>query len=838
MPTYADIILPLALPKRTYTYSVPESVQHLIQTGVRVEVQFGRSKLYSGLVERVHEDVPDYSVKPIISVLDEVTVVSPQQLKLWDWMADYYCCTLGEVMSAALPGHLKLTSETKLVFNASYGDNFSDLDADEYLIAEALHIQQEITVEDARKILNKKTVFPAIQRLLNKGVLFLREDLQEKFKARKVTAIRLAEPFRSQPDLLREIFSELQSKERQVEILMAYLALEKGRPFVRKHELLQKADVTESSLNTLVKKGVLEKYDRDVSRLSGYEDELAEADELAPQQVRALAEIRKIFAVPTPVPAALAAGIPGSEGIPAVKAAGTVLLYGVTGSGKTRVYIELIREVMQRGGQVLYLLPEIALTTQIISRLQKVFGDEVSVYHSKINTHERVEVWKAATSGKPVILAARSGLFLPFQNLQLVIVDEEHDPSFKQYDPAPRYHARDTAIFLANLYGAKTLLGTATPSLETWHNAQSGKFGLVEMPLRFGGLELPEIQTVDLREQLKTRQMQSIFSTPLIEQLQATLDRKEQSILFQNRRGYAPMLECEVCGWNAQCRHCDVSLTFHKHTNRLRCHYCGYTQEPVSVCPACGSGKITFKGFGTEKIEDELKIFLPTARIGRMDLDTAGSKANLMALLTDFEEQRLDILVGTQMVTKGLDFENVALVGVLGADALTKFPDFRAGERAFHLLTQVAGRAGRKHKRGLVLVQAFDPNHPILQEVLRGDFLGFVERELKERQEFRYPPFTRLIHIKLRHKDPKVVHEAAAQYGKMLRQKLGDRVLGPVLPNIARIRGYFAQDILLKLEKSGPVLAGAKALIRYSTEILVGKPGFGQVQVAVDVDPV
>jgi primosomal protein N' (replication factor Y) len=717
-------------------------------------------------------------------------------------------------MSAALPGHLKLTSETKLVFSNIFGDDFTTLDNDEYLITEALQIQQEITVEDARKILNKKTVFPVIQRLLTKGVLFLREDLQEKFKARKLSAVRLAEPYRSKPDLLREIMSDLQNKERQLEILMAYLSLEKQQPFVRKQDVLYKADVTESSLNTLFKKGVLERYDVEVSRLSGYEDELVEADDLSDQQRRALAAIDTQLAEKK-----------------------VVLLYGVTGSGKTRVYVEMIRDVMRKGGQVLYLLPEIALTTQIIHRLQKVFGDEVSVYHSKVNTHERVEVWKAASSGKPVILAARSGLFLPFHNLQLIIVDEEHDNSFKQYDPAPRYHARDTAIYLAHLYGAKVLLGTATPSIESWHNAQSGKYGLVEMPERFGGLELPEIETIDLREQMKTKQMQSIFAAPLIEQLQKSIEKGEQAILFQNRRGYAPMLECQVCGWNAQCRHCDVSLTFHKHTNRLRCHYCGYTQEPASVCPACGSGKITLRGFGTEKIEDELKIFLPNARIGRMDLDTAGSKNNLMALLSDFEERRLDILVGTQMVTKGLDFDNVSLVGVLGADQLTKFPDFRSGERAFQLLTQVAGRAGRKHKRGSVLIQAFDPKHPVLLEVLRGDFRGFAERELKERREFHYPPFSRLINIEIRHKDPKVVHEAAAQFGKMLRQKLGDRVLGPVIPNIARIRGYFAQDIMLKLEKSAALLNDSKGLIRYSTEVLIGKPGFGQVQVVVDVDP-
>jgi primosomal protein N' (replication factor Y) len=550
--------------------------------------------------------------------------------------------------------------------------------------------------------------------------------------------------------------------------------------------------------------------------MGGYEDELAETDSLSQQQERALAELAEAQ----------------KEGGPDV-----CLLYGVTGSGKTRVYIELIREVLRQGGQVLYLLPEIALTTQLVNRLQKVFGNDVAVYHSRVNNQERVEVWKSAMAGKPLILAARSGLFLPFQNLRLVIVDEEHDPSFKQYDPAPRYHARDTAVFLAKLYGAKTLLGTATPSLETWHNATTGKYAMVKMPERFGGLKLPDIQTIDLREQHRNRQMQSIFSKPLLEQLQLALDNGEQAILFQNRRGYAPILECQVCGWNAECRYCDVTLTYHKHTDRLRCHYCGYVQEPAKTCPACGSGKITLKGYGTEKIEDELKIFLPNARIARMDLDTAGTKSNLTALLNDFEERRLDILVGTQMVTKGLDFDNVALVGVLGADALTKYPDFRSGERAFQLLTQVAGRAGRKNKQGRVLVQAFDPQHPVVQDVLRANFEGFAQRELKERFEFKYPPFQRLIHLELRHKKPKTVDEAATFFAKTLRAKLGDRVLGPVIPNIARVRNYFCQDILLKLEKSAPLLSDAKALILHTVQITVGKPGWSQVQVAVDVDP-
>ncbi len=501
MPTYADIILPLALPKRTYTYAVPDELVAQVQPGVRVEVQFGPSKLYSGLVENVHGTPPDYRLKKIIAVLDEVTVVSPQQLALWDWLADYYCCTLGEVMQAALPGHLKLTSETKLVFSTVFGDDFSSLDSDEYLIAEALHLQQEVTIDDARKILNKKTVFPVIQRLLNKGVLFLREDLQEKFKPRKVAAVRLAEPFRSTPDLLRDVFAELSGKERQVEILMAYLALSKQQPVVLKQEVLHKADVSISSFNTVVKKGILEVYDREVSRLSGYEDELTEAGELSAQQQRAVDEIRTQF-----------------------EKKSTVLLHGITGSGKTRIYIELIRETMRQGGQVLYLLPEIALTTQLTTRLQRVLGSDVAVYHSKINYQQRVEIWRSAAAGQSVILAARSGLFLPFQRLQLIIVDEEHDNSYKQYDPAPRYNARDTAIYLARLYGAKVLLGTATPSLESYYNTQTGKYGLVNLNDRFGGLQLPEMQPIDLKEQHKQKRMQGIFSTPLLEGLQAALD--------------------------------------------------------------------------------------------------------------------------------------------------------------------------------------------------------------------------------------------------------------------------------------------------------------------------
>ena len=722
-------------------------------------------------------------------------------------------------MNAALPGHLKLTSETQLLLNTAYGDDFSQLDNEEYLIGEALLIQHEISIEDARKILNKKAVFPVVQRLLSKGVLFLREDLQEKFKPRKVSAVRLAEPYHSNPERLREAFELLDKNERQLEVLMAFVQMSRSQALVRRRELLDKAGASDSVLRSLCKKNILEVQEQELSRVAGGgsaggADAGNQSDNTA-QQERALAEIRRQFETKT-----------------------VALLYGVTGSGKTRVYTELIRDTIQQGGQVLYLLPEIALTTQIISRLQAVFGADVAVYHSKINYNERVELWRSAAAGKPVVLAARSGLFLPFQNLQLIVIDEEHDPSFKQYDPAPRYNARDAAIYLAQLCKAKVLLGTATPSIETWYNVLEEKYGVAQMPERFGGLQLPEIRVIDLREHLKARQMHGIFAPPLLEALQTALERGEQAILFQNRRGYSPILECQLCGWTAQCRHCDVSLTYHKQSNRLRCHYCGYQQDPVVLCPACGSGKMTLLGFGTEKIEDELKLLLPQARVARMDLDTAGSKSGLAALLNDFEDKRIDILVGTQMVTKGLDFDNVGVVGVVGADQLLRFPDFRAGERAFQLLTQVAGRAGRKNKRGTVLIQAYKPAHPVLKEVLENDFLGFLKREIQERQAFHYPPYFRLIHLSVRHKDEKMAQFAAAELGKLLRQKLGERVLGPVPPSVPRIRSYYHQDILLKIEKSAAVLARAKSLVLHSMEILKGKPGLAQMQVAIDVDPV
>lgn len=814
MPHFADIILPLALPKPAFTYAVPDDLLDEIQIGRQVEVAFGQSKRYTGVVWRIHQEEPDYATKPILAVLPEGAFITQEQLALWEWMATYYCCTLGEVLQAALPAQLKLSSETRLARRTDYGDDFSGLGAEEYLLAEALLLREEITLDDARKILNKKTVMPIVQRLINKGVLLLREEMRERYRPKKVQAVRLAEPYRSQPDHLAPVLDELVKYEKQQELVLAYLHLSRQRPWVSRQEILDKAKASESSLKSLFKKGILELYERTLSRIADHTDATSIADALTAQQQRAIGEIEAFFAQKKPV-----------------------LLYGITGSGKTRVYVDLIQKVIRAGGQVLYMLPEIALTAQIIERLRHIFGANIAVYHSKVSDGERVEIWRATATGKPVLLTARSGLFLPFKNLQLIIVDEEHDPSYKQQDPAPRYHARDSAIYLAHQCGANVLLGTATPSMESWHNAQIGKYGLVQMPERFGNIPLPEVCLLDLREHHQKRQMQSLFAAPLLEAIQKSLEQGEQVILFQNRRGYSPVLECRICGWTAECRHCDVSLTYHKQHHALRCHYCGYTEKMPSICPACHSGKIALLGFGTEKIEDELKIFLPKARIARLDLDTAGAKNRLNDLLNDFEEKRLDILVGTQMITKGLDFDNVALVGVLGADQLARFPDFRAGERAFQLLTQVAGRAGRKHKRGLVMIQAWNPNHPVLQEALRADFYAHAQRELDERKHFFYPPFSRLIRVYVRHPKEDITLAVAQHIVNLLRQQLAHRVLGPTQPTISRLRGYFIQEILLKMEKSTTLLHETKQLILQTAEQLNAQPGWSKARIYADVDP-
>jgi primosomal protein N' (replication factor Y) len=826
--TYADVVLPLAVMK-PYTYAVPAELAGKLQAGMRVEVQFAGNKLYAGLVLRVHQDTPSHRTKEVLSLIDEAPLLNEKTIEYWRWLAAYYCCTLGEVMEAALPAGLKLASEKKLVLHPDYTGDVSGLSDKEYMVVEALGLRGTITVDDVRKILNQKAVIHIIKRLFDRQILDVHEEMEEKFKPRKVACVRLAAAYRDQPELLSSAFDLCARAQRQTEALLGFIQLNrrerKADEGVLRAELYQAAGVDAAVLSAMAKKGIFELYEREVSRLGGYEEALSEMQELSEQQVRALAGIKLHFA---------------EEKV--------VLLHGVTGSGKTRIYIELIQEALDRGEQVLYLLPEVALTTQIISRLQQVFGQRIGVYHHRIENNARVERWLSAGPGGGMrqegersnfcVLGARSALFLPFERLGLVIVDEEHDSSYKQSEPAPRYHGRDAAIYLAHLHSARVLLGTATPSIESYQNACIGKYGLVEMPDRFGGLQLPEMAVVDVAEEAKRKTMQSHFTSRLLDELKATLARGEQAILFKNRRGYAPALRCASCGWHAECVHCDVSLTYHKFRNCLVCHYCGYQADVAKTCPACGNADMKLQGFGTEKIEDELKIFLPEARIGRMDYDSVRSKDAHARIINDFEEKRVDVLVGTQMVTKGLDFENVGLVGVVSADQLLHYPDFRAAERSFQLMVQVAGRAGRKGKRGTVIVQAVDVAHPVLKEVTNHDFRAFFDREIAERRTFGYPPFSRLIRITLKHKKPDILNRGCQVFAGVLKDRLGERVMGPSIPTVGRVREQFLLDLLIKMEMDPRVWLIAKQQILRATEEMQHEKGFSNIRVVVDVDPV
>lgn len=787
----------------------------VVQPGMRVEVQLGKKKLYSALVYEILEHPEEGTKpKPILSMIDKFPIVDEIQLKLWTWMAQYYCCSLGEVMLAALPAGLKMSSETRIIISPFFSEDYSMLEDKEYLIAEALRNRLELTVDDVQKILGQKTVFPILYRLLEKKIIYLKEELKGNYKPKKIGCVRLQEPYATEPILLQEAFELTTRSQKQTDALLCFVQIYKTQQYVRKQDLYKMAGIDSAVLKALEKKAIFELYDREISRVGKYEEAVVDKFDLTQNQITALKNIKEFY-----------------------QNKNTVLLHGVTGSGKTRIYIELIEEAIKKGEQVLYLLPEIALTTQITARLQKIFGNDIAVYHSRMSNNERVDLWKEVLKNKPIVLGARSALFLPFKNLKLIIVDEEHDTSFKQHDPAPRYNARDTAIFLAHLYDAKVLLGTATPALETYQNAKEGKYGLVEMKERYGGIQMPEVVIVDVADETKKKKMSSLFTSVLLKELTEALQRGEQAILFQNRRGYAPSLRCITCGWVQECKNCDVSLTYHKAFNNLRCHYCGFQQKIPEECPACGDRNLTIRGFGTEKVEDELQIYLPDAKIARMDYDTVRTKDAHAQIINDFEEKRIDILVGTQMVTKGLDFDNVGIVGVLSADQLMSFPDFRSTERGFQLMTQVSGRAGRKKKRGKVIIQAFNVAHPVLGEVIKNDFQRFFEREVEERKLFSYPPFQRLIKITLKHKDPRLLNEGTKIFSKILKDKLGYRMIGPAVPGIPRVRGQFLLEIYLKMEKDNQWLAYAKRLIIEAKHILQKTKGFSGIRVNVDVDP-
>jgi len=815
--TYVSVILPVAIP-RLYTYYVPEEMLELTQFGIRVEVEFGKNKRYAALVVELHDIPPkDYKPKPLLSIIDESPIITQTQYDLWKWIAEYYCCSPGQVMNAALPGNFKLSSETLVTLSPLYDPNMQGLKDDEFIVCEALNFQQELSVDAIRKILDKKSkkaVYPVVNRLLKKKIIYRKEELQAKYKPKKVTCVRLTSNYVEHPELLQEAFELIKKAERQVETLMAFMQLSREHKFVKRPVLIKKAGVGSSVIKAMVKKEIFELYDREISRIGTYTDDTIDKYKLSPQQVRAIGEIRENF-----------------------QTQNVVLLHGVTGSGKTRVYIEEIQRVIEAGGQVLYLIPEIALTVQIVSRLQKIFGDQIGVFHSRMNGNERVEMWHLVKAGKPLVMGVRSSIFLPFNNLKLIIVDEEHDTSFKQYDPAPRYNARDTAIYLSHLHGAKVILGTATPALETYHNVKQKKYGLVTMAERFGGLKLPEMVLVDALAEYKSKKLQSHFTTVLLAELKKALDNGEQAILFQNRRGYAPTVYCQNCAWTQECKNCDVSMTYHKFTDNLRCHYCGFQVKNPEKCPACGEHHLANRGFGTEKIEDDLKLLLPKARVARMDFDTVKGKYSHARLIHEFEDRQIDILVGTQMVTKGLDFENVSIVGVLSADHLLKFPDFRATERTFQMITQVSGRAGRKHKQGKVIIQAFNTAHPVIAEIMNNDYPKFFQRETDERQMFKYPPFNRLIQVTFKHAKAQTVNNATRFFTHLAQGALGDRVVGPAVPGIPRVRGQYILILLIKMEKNAKQNKKIKFFLEQTARQTKSEKGFSSVRINLDVDP-
>lgn len=824
-PKFADVILPLAVAD-TYTYAVPPDMGEQLVRGMRVVVQFGASgKYYTGIVGRIHDVPPgNYEARSIDALLDDEPMVNDQQLKLWKWMHDYYLCKHGDAMSAALPGGLVLTSETKVLPLAGSQADPKMVDDREFMILEALEVSKVLTLKEIGEILNLKTIQPIIKGMLSKGLIVLEEEIKEKYRPRIKRFVELTDAMQEEARLAEEMDAMIRAP-KQLNALMKYLQLSgkfEGTEVreVDKLELQKTAEVNATTVNELVKKKVFRIVEREVGRLGNYEGNLQPDKELNDEQEKAYTEISDHFTDKD-----------------------TVLLHGVTASGKTEVYVKLIREVLDRGQQVLFLVPEIALTTQIINRMRSYFGDRVGVYHSRFSSAERIEVWMdllksgRGDSGRfDLVIGPRSALFLPFHNLGLVIVDEEHDSSYKQFDPAPRYQGRDVAIVLAQLHKAKVLLGSATPSIESSWNAQQGKYGLVTMSKRFGGVMMPEIQCVDIKEAYKKKKMKSHFSESLIQMLTEALEAKEQVIIFQNRRGYAPFLMCDTCGNAPQCKNCDVSLTYHKFKNELSCHYCGYKTKMPTTCPSCGDTHLAVKGFGTEKIEEELQLFFPEATIRRMDWDSTRTKNAYQNIISDFESKAIDILVGTQMVTKGLDFENVGLVSILNADQMLNFPDFRSFERSYQLMAQVSGRAGRKKKRGKVLLQTFNPYHQIIRDVIENNYSRMYGNEIIDRRNFKYPPFYRLIDFTLKHSDAVKVRQGAREFAAELKQVFGDRLLGPEAPAIARVRNKYHQKILLKVERNASLRA-VKMKVMEKVAKFESQSTYKAVRIVIDVDP-
>ncbi len=779
---FIDVILPLSL-ERNFTYAITKAEVDFIKKGVRVAVPFGKNKVYTGIVYNIHHNAPTaYEAKSIHSILDEFPVINPFQFKLWEWMSSYYLCSMGEIMRAAMPNAFLLESETIISLNPSAKFETNALKDDEYLVIEALQQQTSLKVDEINAIIDRKNSFPVLKRLLNHKVIALEQELTEKYKPKLIRCVRL-HPNYQHENALQELIEALKNASKQRNIVLSYFNLATHTKQIKVADLKIKSNATSTQIKLLIDKEVFEEYHYQTDRIQFQDSEDNASITLNSYQKTALEDIENLF-----------------------ETQNIVLLHGVTSSGKTEIYVKKIESILAEGKQALYLVPEIALTSQLVQRLQKYFGNQIAVYHSRYSQNERVEVWNHVlnqSENARVVIGARSSVFLPFNNLGLIIVDEEHEQSYKQFDPSPRYHARDTAIVLAALFKAKTLLGSATPSIESFHNATKiKKYGYVALYKRFNNVLMPEIELVDLTDKYKRKRMTGHFSDRLITEIKEALETDSQVILFQNRRGYSPVVSCNTCGHTPECPNCDVSLTYHQYKNQLRCHYCSHTMAMQQFCGACGGVEIDSKGFGTEQIQQEIELLFPEAKVARMDLDTTRGKYSYDRIISSFENKEVDILVGTQMVTKGLDFRHVKLVGVLNADQLINFPDFRAHERSFQLLQQVAGRAGRTDTRGKVVVQTYNPYHTILQQVSINDYESMFVEQLEDRRIYKYPPFCRIIKLTIKHKDYNKVNEGSDWLAIRLRHVFKDNVLGPEFPVVSRIRNQYHKNILLKIPQN------------------------------------
>lgn len=812
---FVEVILPLSLAK-TFTYRVSEAEFHFVKNGMRVVVPFGKSKMYTALIIGKHQNEPAlYEAKEIDQILDENPIVTQIQITHWEWIASYYMCAIGDVYRGAMPSALLLESETIVSQKQSVIIEENILSDEEYLVYQALQQQSSLRIQDITSILNKKNVFPVIQKLIDKNVLVLQEEVQELYKPKLVRYVRLRSKYHSDSGL-SDLLDVLKGAAKQREIVLNYFQLnaKESQPISVK-QLIEVANSSSSIVKVLIEKEIFEEYFIQEDRINFQGNAQEAALELSKAQQQACDQIASHFETKE-----------------------VCLLHGLTSSGKTEIYIKLIEEQLASGKQVLYLLPEIALTTQLVGRLRTYFGDKVGVYHSKYSNNERVELWKQVLEQSPkaqIVIGARSALFLPFSNLSLIVVDEEHEQTFKQVDPAPRYHARDAAIVLANAHQAKVLLGSATPSIESYFNAQSDKYGLVEITERYGNVQLPEIELVDLKDSYFRKKMTGHFSEALTEAITTALSLGEQVILFQNRRGYSPIMECLTCGNVPHCQQCDVSLTYHQHKNQLRCHYCGYAMAKPTQCHSCSSIDLATKGFGTEQIEQELITIFPDAKIGRMDQDTTRGKFGFEKIIDSFKNQEIQILVGTQMLAKGLDFNNVSLVGIMNADTMLYHPDFRAFERSFQMMTQVAGRSGRSEKRGKVVIQTYNPNHNTIQQVTNNDYIGMYKEQLYDRQIYRYPPYFRLIKLTLKHRDFDKLKEGAMWLYQVMSQNLGLPVLGPEEPSISRIRNEYIRTILIKIPQTTPIGSTKKTIQKMLTSF-EAVPQYRAIKVAINVD--